>query len=704
MSGTEVTGSNLRRRWTSRASSLKTKVLVSVVALVIIASGSLTGFSLYQTASGLFQDLLAQGISDSVSLSKLSRFGVLTEDSSILEGIVSTTMGDTNVASVTIFNADRKIIASSEPALVGTMADDFLLKQTLLRLSSANDVKRGDLFSRVAVRYFYENVYAEKDTGKYFADEDTQISTKSQSLERSSLIPIGAVRVGISLQPTRTKMKHVLIFSVAVFLIVSVLSAIVASIAIDKMLRPVLAMSRASSEISAGNFAVELEIDTFSDDEVGVLSQNFNAMIVRLNEYQDEIAEHTEQLERAKHRAEAANIAKSEFLAGMSHELRTPLNSILGYSEMLATDKFGALSEKQSRFVHNIAQSGDQLLNLVNDILDLSKVEAGREAIFSEEFDLIEILDDIRGNFSPQLNQKSHRWVRAYRYEEFYISADKRKVQQIINNLLSNAIKFTPQNGLITVDVQEIDLHHTMERYPEGTLGIKFSVQDDGIGIDPKDRDRVFNKFEQVDSSYSRDYQGTGLGLPLVKELVKLHGGLVDFEQNPDAENGSTFYFIIPRDQSVAMHESTDELDQSSDSETTHEGTRTPAEQQRKRVLVIEDDKTIWDFVDSVLALYGYQAIFANDGAEGAQLVLEDPPDIILLDLKLPKLSGFKLLERLTEIEITRKIPVVVISATPEMDTGYGQVCDWVVKPMNVRRLSHALDLAGHAAHGGSRA
>jgi PAS domain S-box-containing protein len=243
-----------------------------------------------------------------------------------------------------------------------------------------------------------------------------------------------------------------------------------------------------------------------------------------------------EEVRMAKDAAETANRAKSDFLSSMSHELRTPLNAIIGFSEMLTDKTFGELNEKQVQYVDNVLESGRFLLDLINDVLDLSKVESGKMELELSTFSLDTVLD----NSLVMMKGKCMKQGIALSLDvaepilDLEISADERKLKQILFNLLSNAVKFTPGGGAITVSAR-------MEGEPSTIL---ISVADTGIGIKPEDQERIFRAFEQVDSSYSRKFQGTGLGLALVRQLVALHGGRVWVES--EFGKGSTFWFTIP--------------------------------------------------------------------------------------------------------------------------------------------------------------
>lgn len=229
--------------------------------------------------------------------------------------------------------------------------------------------------------------------------------------------------------------------------------------------------------------------------------------------------------------AESLNRTKSEFLANMSHELRTPLNSIIGFSDLLLTGSSGELNDKQTRYARNISNSGKDLLNIINDILDLSKIEAGKMILNYEEVSLMQTVDEIVKTLTP-LSSKKNQSLETSHIGDVVIQADKGKLKQILLNLIGNAIKFTPSGGYIYIS-----------SYLKDDMA-NILIKDTGIGISPEDQKKLFEPFKQLDSNLSREHTGTGLGLSLVKKLVELHNGTVSVES--EVEKGSTFTVSLP--------------------------------------------------------------------------------------------------------------------------------------------------------------
>jgi signal transduction histidine kinase len=304
--------------------------------------------------------------------------------------------------------------------------------------------------------------------------------------------------------------------------------AVVASVLLARrMVGPIRVLQGGATRIAAGDLDQRVEVRT--GDELESLADEFNVMAGHLREsYADlesKVKERTQQLEQA-------NRHKSEFLANMSHELRTPLNAIIGFSDVLLTRMFGELDAKQEEYLNDILSSGKHLLDLINDILDLSKVEAGRMELEVSEFSLTEA---VRNSVTMVRERAANHGI-ALLYEvepgADELEADERKVKQVLFNLLSNAVKFTPDGGKVTVRAWRED----------GEVSV--SVADTGIGISPENMDLIFEEFRQASEVDGRSHEGTGLGLTLTKRLVELHGGCVSVES--ERGKGSAFTFTLP--------------------------------------------------------------------------------------------------------------------------------------------------------------
>ncbi|MDO8721350.1 MAG: response regulator [Syntrophales bacterium] len=392
------------------------------------------------------------------------------------------------------------------------------------------------------------------------------------------------------------------------------------------------------------------------------------------------LLERNEALELANRNLEQANRAKSAFLANMSHELRTPLNAVIGFSEVLEDQTFGPLNAKQMKYVCNVRNSGTHLLNMINDILDLSKIEAGKLDLRREIFPLGATVDGIMGIVKVLANKKNI--LLNYEIDPALkeIDADPKHFKQVLYNLLSNAVKFTQEGGTVNLGA--------VLKQGVGQVGmnlVQVSVSDTGIGIAPEDYGKVFSEFQQIDDSYSRHQEGTGLGLALSKRLVELHGGEIWFSS--EKGKGSTFTFTIPH---VCSRDS------AAEEIVTCAGTVEDGRNGglgRELVLVIEDEPRSAELISIYLAQAGYRVARAADGEEGLRLAGELQPSAITLDIMLPKMDGWQVLKALKENPVTREIPVIVSSMVDEKIMAYdlGAV-DYVLKPLSRQELIAKLE------------
>jgi PAS domain S-box-containing protein len=350
--------------------------------------------------------------------------------------------------------------------------------------------------------------------------------------------------------------------------------------------------------------------------------------------------------------AERANRLKSEFLASMSHELRTPLHTIIGFTELLAEELEGPLNEKQKRFLNHVHQDSLHLLELINDILDLSKIEAGRLELHSESFDARQVLFDALNGIRPIADSRNITLESSIAGEVF-IFADRVRFREIVSNLLSNAVKFTAEGGRVSVEQRPA---------PRGL--VCFSVADTGIGIAPEDQEAIFDKFHQVGSTTRGVREGTGLGLAIVKRLVEMHGGTITLESAPG--QGSRFSFTMPADDTGKSAEPV--------------------------VLVIEDEPAARELLSSYLNPLGIHTECAATAEQGLLLARDLHPDAITLDVLLPGRNGWSVLRELRAMPETADIPVFVVSVLDEVRAAADRgATEYLRKPVKKEALLRAL-------------
>ena len=384
-------------------------------------------------------------------------------------------------------------------------------------------------------------------------------------------------------------------------------------------------------------------------------------------EARERLEEKNSELVESQKAAEAANEAKSTFLANMSHELRTPLNAIIGYSEMLMEDA----EDENEDFIPDldkINNSGKHLLGLINDILDLSKVESGKMELYIEEFDLSKIMSEIESTIKPLVQKNNNALTIEIDSNLKTMTADITKIRQIMLNLLSNSSKFT-NDGSITIHVSNsVSMDNAVD----------FIIADTGIGMSAEQVDKVFKPFTQADEKTTRKFGGTGLGLTITKMFAEMMDGNIKLTSQEG--KGTTFTVTIPKfviDKKKPITEIiTDAVD---DNDYT--------------ILVIDDDDNAQDMMKKFLEKQDLSILQAKTGEDGLKLAAEHMPDVITLDVMMPEMDGWEVLAALQGNERTKNIPVIMLTMADEPDIGYSLgATDYLTKPVNWTELSTILN------------
>ena len=384
----------------------------------------------------------------------------------------------------------------------------------------------------------------------------------------------------------------------------------------------------------------------------------------------EEIKTKSEALQVAQVAAEAASKAKSQFLANMSHELRTPLNAIIGYSEMLQEEADDLGTPEIKPDLQKIHGAGKHLLGLINDILDLSKIEAGKMTLYLETFEVQTLLNEVAATVQPMINKNGNQLTLEVAPEIGSMRADVTKVRQALFNLLSNASKFTDKGSI------------TLRARRQGA-DLVFDVIDSGIGMTPEQVGRLFQAFAQADASTSKKYGGTGLGLALSRKFCQIMGG--DLTVASEAGKGSTFTATIPA-QVIEVAEETVPA-------VSTPAAEIPSTGSGPLVLVIDDDATVQDLLRRSLNRDGFRVETAADGATGLARARELRPAMITLDVMMPGMDGWEVLAALKENPETADIPVIVVSIVDERGLGFSLgAADYLTKPLDYSRLSSVVN------------
>ena len=431
-------------------------------------------------------------------------------------------------------------------------------------------------------------------------------------------------------------------------------------------------------------------------------------------QFEDELTHKNQELKRTNQALERATRLKDEFLATMSHELRTPLNAIMGLSEGLIDRVYGEISDRQQAAIATIKRSGGHLLALINDILDIVKIEAGQVELEIAPV-TVRHLCEFSLSFVEQLAQKKHIKLTLDSPAQLgEIPVDARRMRQVLVNLLSNAVKFTPPGGKVSLTVQlEMGSSQCLEpshergpepsRDPQAASWIAFAVQDTGIGIAPENLGRLFQTFVQLDSDLNRQYSGTGLGLALVRRITEMHGGCVSVEST--VGQGSCFtvrlpYTVPSKPRDLPSQSTSDRVVQPSPAPGTQSpvspADTTPSLSAAVRILLVEDNLVNRESTADYLLHRGYQVTLATNGVEALQQVQSQPPDVILMDLQMPGMDG------VTTTQILRRQyalqDVIIIALTARITPHDREQCfiagvdEYLVKPVPMKRVIHTIE------------
>jgi signal transduction histidine kinase/CheY-like chemotaxis protein len=476
-----------------------------------------------------------------------------------------------------------------------------------------------------------------------------------------------------------------------IFLIVALALAVAAAIFLARrMVRPIRTIQAGAARIASGHLDERIEVR--SGDELGALAEEFNRMAEQLQTNYATLERRVEhrtrdlresldrneallrQIEDQNREIEAASRHKSAFLANMSHELRTPLNAIIGFSDVLRERMFGELTERQAEYLDDIHASGRHLLALINDILDLAKVEAGRGELELTDVDVRACLEQgvgmvreraLRGAVDLQLVAPADLGT---------IRADERRIKQVVLNLLANAVKFTPQLGRVEVVARRREQE------------VEIAVHDTGVGIAPDDQQRIFEEFEQAGDPRGRD--GSGLGLALARRFVEVHGGRLTLAS--EVGRGSTFVVTLP----VAGPPG---AEPSPEPERPQRGA--PASRTADLVVVVEDDERAAELLTIHLREAGYEVAVASGVDEGIALARRLQPTVVTLDVIMAGRDGWDFIAEAKADPALAAIPIVVVSIVDEPLRGFALgAVDYLVKPVSGPRLIAAVTRAGVAA------
>jgi len=438
-----------------------------------------------------------------------------------------------------------------------------------------------------------------------------------------------------------------------------------------------------------------------SEEELKTQEEELKQINVELKERNEAIENARQALTLKAKELEMTSRYKSEFLANMSHELRTPLNSVLILAKLLADNNTQNLNTKQIEYANIIYKSGNDLLQLINDILYLSKIESGKIDLVIEDVPIQSLVTDIQQLFSVVASEKNiHLQIEQQQDIPAEIHTDKQRLFQVIKNLLSNAFKFTPGGGKITVDFRSV---------PGRTAEMAIRVIDTGIGIAPDKQKLIFEAFQQADGSTSRKYGGTGLGLSISRELIRLLGGSIEVKSEVNKGSEFTIYIpyqyvpvVQPQQEFTALEALADDHDSISilPFENIREQNKVPDDRHQltageKLMLIIEDDVNFATIIRDYARHKGYKVVIALEGDEGLYYARRYKPNAIILDIQLPVMDGWTILKQIRADESIKHTPVHIISAIDDNRFKQEDIMAYLKKPIDANSLEKAFQMLG---------
>ncbi len=481
-----------------------------------------------------------------------------------------------------------------------------------------------------------------------------------------------------------------------------ILGIILSSLIGNTISKPINKLVELTKKVSEGNFEYKINIE--SKDEIGLLAGSFKKMCNNLKdltveltqkvddlnnknaEYEmlyeeysnqnEELSVNLEEIQfintellKAKDKAEESDRLKTAFLANISHEIRTPMNGIMGFADMLKSPDL--TKAQQNKYIDIIEKSGKRMLNIIHNLIDISMIESNQANLHTEAFPVNNLIDELYTFFKPQAEAKKIHLIhkKELTREKDVIHIDKNKVTQILSNLLNNAIKFTDTGRIIF-------------GYEMSSSKVKFYVHDTGIGIDENMKKNIFKRFEQADYSYSKGYDGSGLGLSISKAYVEMHGGEIWVDSCPG--KGSSFYFTIPHESGAIK-----KLSRPIKGESPLKDLKDQLPK-RLKLLIAEDDLTSYLFLQEVLLELNYELLRAGTGLEAVDIFKQNPDiDLVLMDIKMPVMDGIAACKRLKQINPS--IPVIIQSAythpTDKQNAIQAGCNDYITKPLIKKNL-----------------
>ncbi|HHT9125873.1 MAG TPA: ATP-binding protein [Candidatus Brocadiia bacterium] len=584
-------------------------------------------------------------------------------------------------------------------------------KEAIVRLTKGILAQRDIVFCRIedkSKNFFYEE--GSKEVGPISEYTTTIVSkTAAEELGEELILgipkeleeEIGRVYLCVSHSGFKEKLNKAKRIIAAIIIPFIITTCLAIYLLLKRILGlPIKQLVKATEKISQGNLNDRVPIETH--DEIGVLAASFNKMTkdlqestVSRKELEQRVVERTrelaeerqnlentvqvrtrelreslEKVEDANLLLEHANRAKTQFLSSMSHELRTPLNVVIGFTDLLSEQLYGNLNDKQMKYVSEIGNSAEHLLSLINDLLDVSKIDAGAMELEMEDISFDELINTIVSMMNSQFRKKKINVKTSIEPTLPVVTADRRKCKQILMNLLSNAFKFTPEEGRVEICAVY-----------GGDFGVRIEVRDTGIGIAADKIDKIFSEFYQVENVRDEQLGGTGIGLALTRRLVELHGGKIGVESK--LCKGSTFWFTLPLKKLLRK--------EPSEQKEAEEVLKENGAPKGRRILIVEDNEVNLAMAIEMLNVHKHRVVVARNGQEAIEMAKQHKPELILMDIRMPVMDGLEATQRLRAIPEFANTPIIAMTASTGAEaekTHIAKGCTThLAKPIHVKQL-----------------